>query len=268
VHIIQDLGEAYDDDSEAWANHTIKFLGYAPDTVFSSENYGDTYAQHLGCKHKLVDLNRTKIPIAASMIRPNPYKKWDFMKPEIRQYYTRRICVLGAESTGTTTLTKALAEHYTVPWVPEIGRYYTKSILTTNHAWNAHDFTQIAKLQQRYEDTMAGLSDGLIICDTNAFATKIWQRRYIGYDTPEVDELANKSLADLYIVTGDEIPFVQDGIRDGEHIRHDMHKQFISELKSHKLPYIEVRGSVQERLKKATAYIDKTIQLPNKESHE
>ncbi|MBP9738751.1 ATP-binding protein, partial [Candidatus Saccharibacteria bacterium] len=146
--------------------------------------------------------------------------------------------------------------------------YYTKSILTSNHAWEAHDFTEIAILQQKYEDTMAGLSNGLIICDTNAFATKIWQRRYIGYDTPEMDELAVKSPADLYIVTGDEIPFVQDGIRDGEYIRHDMHKQFISELKSRKLPYIVVRGSVQERLKKAVTYIDTNILLTTEEPYE
>lgn len=228
IKVIPDIKK--DDDSEAWAKYTISFLGYAPDIVFSSEEYGDAYADLMGAKHRLVDLKRATIPISARYIRSDVIKYWDYMNPIVRQTFCHRICVIGAESTGTTTLSKALAEHYHTPWAPEIGRYYTKSIMPSKHNWQFDDFLHIARLQQAYEDIMAGISDGLLICDTNAFATKVWQERYTGTITPEMEKLATARPVDFYIVTGDEIPFVQDGIRDGEHIRHDMHNRIIEEL--------------------------------------
>ena len=55
IEIVDTLG---DDDSPGWAAHTREFLGYTPDVVFTSEDYGDAYAHHLGCRHVLVDKAR------------------------------------------------------------------------------------------------------------------------------------------------------------------------------------------------------------------
>ena len=91
----------------------------------------------------------------------------------------------------------------------------------------------------------------------------------MGDTTMDVVELAEKAPADLYILTGDEIPFIQDGLRDGEHIRHAMHKRFLEELGVRDIPFIEVRGSIHERVRKATEAIEalpkKTIQLYKEE---
>jgi NadR type nicotinamide-nucleotide adenylyltransferase len=168
--------------------------------------------------------------------------------------------VLGAESTGTTTLSKKLADHYHTTWVPEYGRYYTEALNDMGHEWHSQEFAHIAELQQQMEQQLAGESNGLLICDTNAFATRLWHDRYVGAMSDKVDEIAQKDRVDLYILTGDEIPFVQDGIRDGEHIRHDMHGKFIAELAQTDTPYIQVRGSVAGRLKAATAAIDTLLQ--------
>src|SRR5581483_9617149 len=51
---------------------------------------------------------------------------WYFLEPPVRAYYARRICLIGAESTGKTTLARALAEHYQTVWVPEYGREYSE----------------------------------------------------------------------------------------------------------------------------------------------
>ena len=42
VVIVPDIMD--NDNSEAWAKYTIKKLGFAPDVVFTSEDYGDAYA--------------------------------------------------------------------------------------------------------------------------------------------------------------------------------------------------------------------------------
>ena len=98
---------------------------------------------------------------------------------------------------------------------------------------------------------MAARSNGVLVCDTNAVATELWQRRYMGRTTAEMRRIAARDKADLYIITGDEIPFVQDGIRDGEHLRHRMHRWFLAHIKKTGVPYIVVTGSRAERLRAA-----------------
>ncbi len=247
-----------DDDSEGWAKFTISILGYVPDAVFTSEAYGDPYASFMGTVHVLVDRNRTHVPISATMVRSDPMKYADFLEPCVRAYFARRICVLGAESTGTTTLSMALAEHYHTVWVPEDGRMYSmgKKHGDEHVAWRSEEFIHIAEAQSAREDHLAEASNGLVICDTDPFATSIWHERYMGVRSKEVEAFARRRQYDLYIVTGDEIPFEHDGLRDGEHIRHDMHTRFIERLTEEKKKFIIVTGSPLERLEQAVAAID------------
>ncbi len=246
VRIIPDI---YDDDnSPAWALHTLKFLGYRPDVVYSSEAYGKPWAEAMGCKWVNVDISRHTVPISGTKVRQDMLKSWNYLSDETKAGLALRIVIVGAESTGTTTLSRDLAEALNVPWVPEVGRYYTESILTTNYEWFDDDFYRIGRLQQAYENEMAARSNGVLVCDTNAVATELWQRRYMGRTTAEMQRIAARDKADLYIITGDEIPFVQDGIRDGEHLRHRMHRWFITHIKKTGVPYIVVTGSKQQRL--------------------
>lgn len=249
VRIIPDISN--DDDSIAWAAHTMQFLGYRPDVVYSSEHYGEPWARAMGAKHVTVDISRVTIPISGTEVRKDFLKSWQYLSDETKAGLALRIVILGAESTGTTTLSRDLAATLRVPWVPEVGRYYTESILTTDNAWNDSDFYRIGRLQQAYEREIAARSDGVIICDTNAVATELWQRRYMSRTTAEMSRIAARDKADLYIITGDEIPFVQDGIRDGEHIRHRMHRWFITHIKKTGVPYLVVTGTPEERLASA-----------------
>lgn len=249
VHIIPDL---YDDDnSQGWALHTLRFLGYTPDVVYSSETYGKTWAEAMGCKHVDVDISRHTVPISGTKVRQDIIKSWPYLNDYTRAGLAIRIVVLGAESTGTTTLSRDLAKALNAPWVPEVGRYYTESILTTTNEWNDEDFYRIGRLQQAYESEISARSDGVVVCDTNAVATELWQRRYMGKITAPMKVIAARDKADLYIITGDEIPFVQDGLRDGEHIRHAMHRWFINHIRRTNVPYIVATGSQTDRLKQA-----------------
>ncbi len=78
----------------------------------------------------------------------------------------------------------------------------------------------------------------------------------MGARSPQVEAIADSRKYDLYIVTGDEIPFEHDGLRDGEHVRHAMHARFIERLTETERPFIVVRGSREERLNKAIENID------------
>lgn len=259
VHVkLLDDDRLGDDDSESWAQATLDILGFTPDAVFTSEAYGDPYASFMGCVHVLVDKDRTHIPISATMVRSNPAKYAEYLEPCVMAAFARRVVVLGAESTGTTTLAQGLAKHYKTVWVPEYGRFFSEGKLFGEECaeWRTEEFTKIAKAQCMLEDSLAEASNGMVICDTDAFATGIWHERYMGFRSPRVESIAAGRKYDLYIVTGDEIPFVQDGTRDGERIRHGMHKQFIERLKESGKAYIMVTGSKEARLAAAIAAID------------
>ena len=257
VRIISDIES---DDSVAWGKHTIEFLGWTPEAVFSSEDYGFTWAEAMGCIHVCVDKIRATFPISGTAVREDPLAAWDYLEPPVRAHFAKRVCVLGAESSGTTTLSKALAEHYGTAWVPEYGRFFSEGKQTSRGAeWRAGEFVQIAEQQSQMEDSLACSANRVLICDTDPFATSIWHERYLGVPSPEVLVIADSRHYDLYILTGDEIPFVQDDIRDGEHIRHQMHQRFLRALQETGRSHIVVTGSKKARLESAIAAIDKTV---------
>ncbi len=257
IKIVEDY-KLDDDDSEGWAKFTLDILGYVPDAVFTSESYGDPYASFMGAIHVLVDRDRVTIPISATKVRSKPMEYAQFLEPSVRSFFAHRVCILGAESTGTTTLSKALAEHYKTVWVPEYGRMYSEGRYHAQESdkWRTEEFEAIAKGQNSLEDSLAEQSNGLVICDTDAFATGVWHERYLGSRSQAVEEIGRERDHVLYILTGDEIPFVQDGLRDGEKIRHQMHQTFIERLKESGKTFIIVTGDINKRLADSIAAID------------
>jgi NadR type nicotinamide-nucleotide adenylyltransferase len=256
VQIIPDT--VADDDSAGWADYTRRWLGYTPDVVFTSEDYGTRYAFYLGCQHVSVDRERRHVPISGTAVRSNPLAQWDYLEPCVRAYFAKRICVLGAESTGTTTMAQALAEHYQTVWVPEYGREYWVefALHVSNYTWNTAEFVHIATRQCQIEDEAARTANRLLICDTDAFATSIWHERYLGTRSPEVEAIAVERTYTLTLLTDVDIPFTQDGTRDGEHIRHAMHERFRARLAEVGRPYVLLSGTHEQRLATATAAID------------
>lgn len=250
------------DISRAWARRTgelcLATFGRGPDAVFTSEEYGPRYAGFLRARHVSVDPGRVRVPISGTAVRADPWATREYLHPCVRAWYTTRVCVLGAESTGTTTLARDLADHYGCDWVPEYGRAFCEERLAEHGTidWRTEDFVHIARRQQVEEDAAARSGGRLLICDTDALATSIWHERYLGTRSARVAAIAAGRSYDLYLLTGDEIPFVQDGTRDGEHLRGWMTRRFREELTARDLRWTEVTGNPGRRLTVATARID------------
>lgn len=247
------------EDSSGWARRTKDLLGFAPDLVCTSEAYGERYAGFLGCRHILIDQERKAVPVSGTRVRSAPLACWEFLAPPVRAYYALRICIVGAESTGKTTLAQALAEYYRTAWVPEYGRTYSEEMLARDgsYRWTSADFVKIARTQCEHEDARAREANRLLICDTDAFATGLWHWRYMGTRSAEVETLAGRHRRpDLYLLADVNTPFVQDGTRDGEAIRGWMHERFIEQLRADGRPYVEVAGLPEVRLRLAAAAID------------
>ena len=243
-------------DSRLWAKLTLGWLGARPDVAFTSEDYGSAWAAHLGAAHVLVDRERRAVPVSGSAVRQDPFASWAFLPPPVRAHYARRVIVLGAESTGTTTLASDLAARLGTPWVPEVGREVTAEKYGRGEtAWSGEDFSRIAAEQGRREDLLAREADRVLIGDTDALATALWRRRYLGSDDPALWELAARRRPHLYLLTGDELPFVQDGLRDGEHVRRDMHQWFVQALRAQPAPWRLLTGPRARRLDQALSAV-------------
>ncbi len=266
VHSVLDLGE--DDNSELWAQHTIERLGMAPDVVFTSEDYGERYAHFMGCKHISVDPQRTRIPISATQIRQDPLAHWSHIGPGPRAFLALRVVLIGAESTGKTVLAERLSQHYATSWVPEYGRDYWAQKLANGEAtlesnqWHSDEFLHIAHKQAQHEDAQAGQCSGLLICDTDPLATAVWHERYLAFSSRSLVEFARPRMPHLYLFLRCDVPFTQDGTRDGEHVRQDMDRRFSVVLRKIGAPLVEVTGSWSSRFEQATNAIDALLHSP------
>lgn len=256
VRVVEDI--LADDDSEAWAEYCRTLLGYAPDAVFTSERYGDAFARYLKAEHVCVDIERRVYPCSASMILASPLSYSRFLAPRVRAYFVPRIVVVGAESTGKTTLCERLADHFETLWVPEYGRQYAlQKIASADPSWMESDFHTIASEQQRREDKAAMSADHLLICDTDSFATKIWYERYLGRKSPSWRRRLPP--AALYLVTDVDVAFVQDGTRDGEHVREWMHERFVEELTAAGNAFTVLSGDYTTRYNMAVGAIEQVV---------
>lgn len=193
-----------------------------------------------------------------------------------------RVILVGSESSGKTTLALSLLEHYRclggafadTVWVREFGRDYTEWLISQqglresqpdaevrSAEWNADDFATIAIEQQKLEDEAAASGAPLILCDTDALATWLWERRYLGAGSfasrIAVPELPERALYLLSDIAG--VPFEQDGIRDGEHLRVDMQRWFVEELEARGERWALVSGDREERLAASVAQIDAVL---------
>ncbi|RZL64351.1 MAG: transcriptional regulator [Variovorax sp.] len=249
--------------------------------VFTSEPYGEELARHFDAMPVTLDTARLLAPISATRFRNDPSAYWDFIGAPVRADIAWRIVVVGAESTGTTTLSIALAQalrarggaHGLTRWVPEYGRALSVEKLASAIAqaqlrgarrpgpedllWPSDEFTHIAATQNAMARDEAAVGGPLLVCDTDAFATAIWHERYVGHRSAAVEAIAEQDRGRLYLLTHhDGVPFEDDGLRDGEAIREWMTKRFADRLADTGRRSVVLHGDRAQRLDAALRAID------------
>jgi len=260
VEVLDSIPEA----PEPWAQRALEVLGRAPDVAFTSEAYGEPWAEAMGARHVLIDQAREAFPVSGTALRQDLGAHWHLLTAPAKAHFARRVCVLGVESSGTTTLAEALAQRLHTAWVPEYGRWYWEG---RRHApdperWSVDEFRRIARGQQRCEDDLARQANKVLVCDTNALATHVWHRRFRGEYDPTVEAIAAARRYDLTLLTAPDFPFVQDGSREGEAIRRDMHGWFVEVLDAHDVPYLLLEGPPERRLQQALEAAEPLLSFP------
>ncbi|MFF7216564.1 AAA family ATPase [Streptomyces sp. NPDC008238] len=116
---------------------------------------------------------------------------------------------------------------------------------------------RIAERQFADENAAARAGSPVLFCDTDPLATTIWHERYMGTRNPQVESIAARARHDLWLLTDDTgVPFEDDGLRDGEHVRTWMTDRFREELTRRALPHVLLTGPHEERLRTAVTAVD------------
>jgi nicotinamide riboside kinase len=165
------------------------------------------------------------------------------------------IAVLGAESTGKTTLAAALAErlaHETglrCTWIDEWLRRWCEREGRTPRA---DEQAAIAHEQHR-RIAAAAAGHELVLADTSALQTAVYSRQIFGdrgFDAEAA--LLHRRDVRLTLLTALDLPWVADGLqRDGEHVRAPVDAALRELLHAHRLPWALVAGSGPARLEAA-----------------
>jgi HTH-type transcriptional regulator, transcriptional repressor of NAD biosynthesis genes len=234
------------------------------DVVFTSEEYGDEFASYLGIEHVSIDQPRKTYQVSGTDIRNDALNNWEFIPDVVRPYFTKKVVIVGPESTGKSVLTKKLARHYGTEYVEEYGREYTNIHGTTNLI--SDDFTNIAKGHFKNVNDKLLHGNKVLFVDTEAIVTRIFGEMYLekDFDPLGVDNIVICQHYDLYLLLDVDVPWIDDGTRDFPQRRKEHFDTLKRELEARNISYVVITGDYDERFQKAIKEVDKLGYLYSK----
>ncbi|WP_151088667.1 AAA family ATPase [Hymenobacter baengnokdamensis] len=257
---------ADDHTHRAFIGQWLARHGYRIEVVFSSEAYGPGFAGHLGAAHVLVDITRQRVPVSGTRLRAAladntlvADNSLSLLHPFIAAQYGAvppaalpRLVLLGAESSGKTTLASALAEALGTVWVPEYGRLLHEQ---KNGELVYEDLLYIGRRQLELEDEATPRAHDWLVCDTNAATTALYSYYYFHRCDPALQALARvcgRRYARTFVCMP-TVPFEQDGWRGPEALRQFQHGAILMQLEMLGIPYTLLDGSLEERVAQVRA---------------
>lgn len=179
----------------------------------------------------------------------------------------KKIVILGPESTGKSTLSEQLAQHYDTMWCPEFAREY---LLVNGLNYTYEDLLAIAKGQLALEDEYATtlenqslplLEDGghiPLFIDTNMYVMKVWCEFAFG-DCHRfiLDQIITRKY-DLYLLTNVDLPWAPDEMREYPdlHTRQRLYNIYKDIMINQSVPWVEISGNYEDRFKRAVQAVD------------
>ncbi len=161
----------------------------------------------------------------------------------------RRIAILGAESSGKSTLAEALALRYRTIWVPE---YLREFVDTRGRVPFESDQFPIARMQLEREEEAAARATGFLFCDTTPLMTALYSRQYWDRVDPQLARLDTRHDYARTLVTAPDSPWEPDGLqRESEEVRQKVHRMLLQTLEARAIPYVLLEGELAQRLARA-----------------
>jgi NadR type nicotinamide-nucleotide adenylyltransferase len=247
---------------EDYILNTLKIRGITH--FYSSEFYGNHMSAALGAVNRQVDKARKHVPISATRIRQSPFTYRHYLHPRVYRDLIINVVLLGAPSTGKTTLAERLASEYATVWMPEYGREYWEQH-QVNRRLTPAQLVELAEGHLAREEQLLTEANTYLFTDTNAITTYVFALYYHQMATERLHHLANVAATryDIVLVCDTDIPYDDTWDRSGEANREVFHKQTIADIRMRRIPFVLLRGTVEERVATVHAILARATRFPN-----
>jgi nicotinamide riboside kinase len=171
---------------------------------------------------------------------------------------TLRICLIGAECTGKSTMAQALAAHFGGLWVPEHLRSFCDAQGRTPRA---DEQAGIMRAQFEQEEQVVALAVqagcSYVFCDSSPLLTAIYSDYYFSDRSLFDCAHALHARYALTLVLQPDLPWLADGLqREGEAVRAAVHTRVRHALQAKHILHIEVAGQDEARLQAAILAVE------------
>ncbi len=168
---------------------------------------------------------------------------------------------MGPESTGKSTLAKALAKEFNTVYVEEYMRtYLEKKWREKAELCQETDIQPIVEGQLKLENEGVLRANKVVFCDTNALQNLIYAKEYYpNFKNETVHFYANNQKYDLYLLCDIDIPWEEDILRDKPNEREKMFTIFAEALCERNIKFSVVSGSLKKRLELTTNLVQELI---------
>jgi nicotinamide riboside kinase len=175
-----------------------------------------------------------------------------------------RVCLIGPECTGKSTIAARLAERYRTVWVPEYAREYAARVA---RPLTFEDADPIARGQLALEDALNGaagalagpISRRLLILDTDLVSTYVYSTHYYNAAPEWLEPAARSRLANLYLLFSPDVAFAPDDVRDASADRLAIHDAMRTALEAFGTRWEGVEGGWEERWEGAIRAIERAL---------
>lgn len=172
----------------------------------------------------------------------------------------RRIVITGPESSGKTTLARALARQYSALWVEEMAREYLAN--RDGQVYVEKDLLGIARLQLMEEDKRAAEAvdneSPLLFCDTDLITIRIWGEEKYGRSDPWIVQQTEARPYDLWLLCSPDMPWEPDPLRENPHDRDRLFEVYERTLNQLTKPYAIMSGAHEERMRAVAKAIEES----------
>lgn len=170
----------------------------------------------------------------------------------------RRITTIGPESSGKTTIAKAIADHFDEYFTPEYARIY---LTLYGPEYTFEDLDIMAKGQLDLEQEYLSIAKKYLISDTNLLTYEIWSKYKYGKLSPFISKHLTSIDDNFYLLCAPDFAWEEDPLRENPEDRDEIFNLYEENLKSSQCHYIVLKGSHELRLEYVLEEIAKLPKL-------
>lgn len=231
------------------------------DVLISSEDYGRKLAQDQGVEW--IPFDRNILPMSGTIIREHTLKNWfDLIEPS-RGSLSKRVLILGPESTGKSIIGQNLAQTFETVCVPEYAADWIKRQGTFNFEFNEDLLLRFFEGQMASVQALAPQANRVLIEDSHPITTSVWAE-YLGFHelSKQIDEWCkNQSAPDhIFLTHPGQTPWVDDIHRGEETNREWFFQAFEEKLKALGWDYEILKGDWDARNHQAKQSVENLME--------